>query len=197
MLSDGKVFENQKYLKLNLKKLRVLQRTASRRYQPNKKPEQQSNNWKKVIKQIAKLQEHIAFQRHDYLHKTSTWIAKNYSTVCIESLDIKGMKESRYFSQSILDCGWGTFIFMLKYKCDNLIEVDRWFASSQICFECGYQEKKIKDLSNRDWICPICGTHHDRDLNAAKNIEREGLSLCGHKVENLISSLPQEPIRNS
>ena len=102
-LSDGKVFENQKHLKSNLRKLRVLERTVSRRYQRNKKKEEQSNNWKKAVKQVAKMHERIAFQRYDYLHKVSTWIAKNYSTVCVETLNVKGMMKSHRLAQSISD----------------------------------------------------------------------------------------------
>lgn len=194
MLSDGKVFENQKYLKSNLKKLRVLQRTVSRRYQRNKKREEQSNNWRKAIKRVAKLQEHVAFQRHDYLHKVSTWIARNYSTVCVETLNVKGMVKNHHLAQSISDCGWGIFISMLEYKCDNLVKIDKWFASSQTCSVCGHKEDKVKNLNIREWTCPKCGTHHDRDLNAARNIEREGLSLCGHKVSGCTMLAPRTPL---
>ena len=181
-LSDGKVFENQKHLKSNLRRLRILQRTVSRRYQRGKSRYEQSNNCKKAMRQVAKLQEHIAFQRHDYLHKVSTFIAKNYSTVCVEDLNVKGMTKNHHLAQAITDCSWSTFISMLEYKCDNLVKIDKWFASSQTCSECGYKESKVKNLRIREWTCPECGAHHNRDVNAAKNIEREGLSLCGHKV---------------
>ena len=194
VLSDGKVFENQKYLKHNLKKLRVLQRTVSRRYQQGKKREEQSNNWKKAVKRVAKLQEHIAFQRNDYLHKVSTWIAKNYSTVCVETLNVKGMMKNHHLAQAISDCGWGMFLNMLEYKCDNLIKIDKWFASSQTCSECGYKEEKVKSLKVREWTCPACGTHHNRDLNAARNIEREGLSLCGLKVSGCTMLAPRSQL---
>ena len=193
-LSDGKVFENQKHLKSNLKKLRVLQRTVSRRYQQGKKGEEQSNNWRKAVRRVAKLQEHIAFQRYDYLHKVSTWIAKNYSTVCVETLNVKGMVKNHHLAQSISDCGWGMFISMLEYKCDNLVKIDKWFASSQTCSVCGHKEDKVKNLNVREWTCPECGTIHNRDLNAALNIEREGLSLCGLKVSGCTMLAPRTPL---
>ena len=194
VLSDGKVFENQKYLKHNLKKLRVLQRIASRRYQRGKKREEQSNNWKKAVKRVAKLQEHIAFQRNDYLHKVSTWIAKNYSIVCAETLNVKGMMKNHHLAQAISDCGWGMFVNMLEYKCDNLVKIDKWFASSQTCSECGHKEEKVKNLKVREWTCPICGTHHNRDLNPARNIEREGLSICGLTVSGYTMIPPRAPL---
>ena len=192
-LSDGKVFENQKHLKTNLRKLRVLQRTVSRRYQQGKKREEQSNNWNKAVRQVAKLQEKIAFQRYDYLHKVSAWIAENYSTVCVETLNVKGMMKNHHLAQAISDCSWGMFISMLEYKCDNLVKIDKWFASSQTCSECGYINTATKNLAIREWTCPECGTIHNRDLNAAKNIEREGLSLCGLKVIGCDKPVPRTP----
>lgn len=194
ILSDGKVFENQKHLKSNLKKLCVLQRTVSRRYRQGEKREEQSKNWFKAKMRVAKLQERIAFQREDFLHKASRWIADNYSTVCVEDLNVKGMMKNHHLAQAIGDCGWGRFVQMLGYKCDSLVKIDRFFASSQTCYECGYKNEEVKDLSVREWTCPICGTIHNRDLNAARNIEREGLSLCGHKVSGYTMLAPRIPL---
>lgn len=180
ILSDGKVFENNKFLKSNLKKLRVLQRSVNRKYQKGKTREEQSNNWKKAVKKLAKLHEHIAFQRKDYLHKVSTQISKKYSTVCVETLDIKKMLSNHKLAQSIQDCGWRTFLNMLEYKCDNIVKVDLWYPSSKTCNNCGYVNYKLT-LNDREWTCPNCGTHHDRDLNAAKNIEKEGRQILKNK----------------
>ena len=191
VLSDGIEFETQKLFKSNLRKLRVLQRSVSRKYKKGKKAEEQSNNWRKAQKQVAKLHEHIRFQRADYLQKTSTYIAKNYSIVCVETLNVKGMVKNKKLSQAINDCGWSMFIAMLEYKCDKVIKIDRWFASSQTCSECGYKNPETKKLSVRTWACPQCGVIHDRDVNAAKNIEREGLSLCEHNVDGCIKRVPR------
>lgn len=177
-LSDGKVFENQKYLKSNLKKLRVLQRAVSRKYQKGKGREEQSNNWKKAIKRVAKLHEHISFQRQDFLHKVSKYISDNYSTVCVETLNVKGMVKNKHLAQAISDCAWGKFIEFLEYKCNNLVKVDKWLASSQTCNTCGFVNSETKNLAVRSWTCPQCGEVHDRDLNASKNILRAGLVLC-------------------
>ena len=196
VLSSGEVFENQKYLKQNLAKLKSLQRSASRKYQKGKKREDQSKNWKKAILRVSKLYEHIAFQRKDYLEKVSTWISRNYSTVCVESLKVKKMinkkNHNHNLSREIGDCGWGMFLNMLCRKCDQVLMIDTYFPSSQTCSVCGHIERSVKNLNVRTWICPVCGTIHNRDLNAAQNILREGLSLCGPKV-NLSSTCPNSP----
>lgn len=138
--------------------------------------EPQSKNWYKAKKAVAKCHERIRNQRKDYLEKVSSRIASQYSIVCMENLNVKGMVKNRHLSKAISDCGWSLFKTMLAYKCDTLIEVDRWFASSQTCCSCGYKNVKVKNLNIREWTCPECGTHHDRDENAARNILREGLS---------------------
>lgn len=185
--SDGVVFENQKHYQSELRHLRVLQRTMARRYDKSKdiydengrkigEREPQSKNWYKAKAAVAKCHERIRNQRRDYLNKVSSQLASQYSIVCVESLNVKGMVRNRHLSRAISDCGWTLFKEMLRYKCDAVIEIDRWFASSQTCGNCGYKNAEVKNLNVREWTCPECGTHHDRDGNAAENILREGLS---------------------
>lgn len=176
--SDGQVFKNQKHLKRDLKKLRVLQRSVSRKYKKGKKREEQSNNWKKAVLKVAKLHEHIAFCRNDYNHKVSSELAKQYSTICLEDLAVANMEKNHHLAQAITDVAWSSFVNMLKYKCDNVVQIDRFFASSQICSKCGYKNEQVQNLNVRHWTCPECGEHHNRDLNASINILRAGLARC-------------------
>ena len=103
------------------------------------------------------------------------------------------MEKNRYLAKSVSDCSWSRFLAMLGYKCDNLVKIDRYFASSQTCSVCRYKNESVKNLSVREWDCPQCGSHHDRDLNAARNIEREGLSLCGLNVGGCSERAPRTP----
>lgn len=130
---------------------------------------------------VAKLHEKVCNQRKDFLHKQSRQIANAYDCVCVEDLDMKAMSQSLKFGKSVSDNGWGMFTTFLKYKLKEqgkkLVKVDRFFESSQICSACGYKNMKTKDLALRQWDCPQCGTHHDRDINAAINIRNEGMRL--------------------
>ena len=140
-----------------------------------------SKNRSKQRIKVANLHEKVANQRKDFLHKQSRQIANAYDCVCIENLDMKAMSQSLNFGKSVADDGWGMFVTFLKYKLEEtgkrLVKVNRFFASSQICNVCGYKNTATKNLSIRAWDCPECGTHHDRDINAAINIRNEGMRL--------------------
>jgi len=175
-LSDGTSFENIKPLRSNLKRLRVEQRTLSRRRKKGEKT--QSNNYYKQKLIVAKLHERISNQRSDYLHKISTSIIKRYDTVVLEDLNIKGMMANRPLALSIGEVGWNQFELMLKYKAEwygkNLLYIGRFEPSSKTCSNCGTINKELK-LQHREWTCLDCKTTHDRDANAATNIKKIGL----------------------
>ena len=141
-----------------------------------------SKNYKKQKKRIARICRHTSNQRKDYLHKLSTATAKQYAYVCVEDLNMRSLSNKGFGNgKSTLDNGYGMFLAMLDYKLaergGKLVKVDKFFPSSQICHCCGCRNPKVKDLCIREWICPDCGTVHDRDTNAAKNIKTEGLRI--------------------
>lgn len=140
-----------------------------------------SKNRDKQRIKVANLHEKVANQRKDFLHKQSNQIANAYDCVCIENLDMKAMAQSLLFGKSVSDNGWGMFTTFLKYKLEEqgkkLVKIDKFFASSQICSCCGYKNSETKNLTVRAWDCPECGTHHDRDKNAAINIRNEGMRI--------------------
>ena len=171
--SDGRTFDNPKNLQHSLDRLALLQKRLSRK-------QKGSANRNKSRIRVARLQEHIANCRKDNLHQITHALTHDSQvrTLCMENLNVKGMQRNHYLAQAVGDASFGMFLTMLEYKCQwygvNLVKIDRFAPSSKTCGQCGYVYKGLK-LSERSWICPECGTHHDRDFNAACNIKEFGL----------------------
>ncbi|EOT38526.1 IS200/IS605 family element RNA-guided endonuclease TnpB [Enterococcus columbae] len=183
ILSDGQKIDNNKFTSKMEKKLKREQRKLSRRALLAKKRGvklYEARNYQKQRQKVARLYEKVKNQRTDFLNKLSTEIIKNHDIICIEDLNVKGMLRNHKLARSISDVSWSSFVAKLQYKADwygrEIIKVDQWFPSSQICSECGHKDGK-KSLDIREWTCPICHTHHDRDINASINILIEGLRI--------------------
>ena len=148
-----------------------------------------SNNFKKQCVKIARVHEKITNIRKDFQHKLSNEIIKDNQIIISEDLQIFNMVKNHNLAKAIQDVAWGEFTRQLQYKAewnDRIYhKINPWFASSQLCSECGYQNKDVKCLSIREWVCPECVTIHQRDENASKNILRQGLLELGMNKENI------------
>ena len=188
ILSDGTKFSGSKPLKKSLKKLKRLSKSLSKKQRVEevytdkngveKKRKVPSKNYLKAKTKLAREHAKVANIRKDSLHKITTYIVQKYDIICIEDLNVKGMMQNKKLARAISDIGFYEFKRQLLYKAEmcgkNIVLADRWFPSSKTCSECGHKMEQMP-LSVREWECPNCHTHHDRDINAAINLKKYGL----------------------
>jgi len=196
--SNGRKINTPKFLHESERKLAKAQRRLSRK-------QKGSLNRKKQRLRVAKLHEKVANQRKHFLHDESNRIVNENQVIYLETLNVKGMMKNRHLSKAISDCGWSEFVRQLKYKAhwngSIIVQIGRWKPSSKLCSTqgCDYKHDALK-LSDRAWTCPQCNTIHDRDINAAKNIEqigREVPSLTPVKKTTSVFSINKIPLYNA
>jgi putative transposase len=177
--SDGEKIDSPQYLRRAEKKVIHLQREFSRK-------QKGSNNREKARVKLARQHEKVANQRKDFQHQLSRRLIDESQAIYVESLNVKGMLANHALAKSISDVGWGEFLRQLEYKAEKVgcrfEAIDRFFPSSRRCHQCGYLKADLT-LADRDWKCPVCHTHHDRDVNAAVNILHAGQALATFESE--------------
>ena len=176
--SDGDKIANHRHLKRHRRKLKQVQKALSRK-------QLGSNNRHKARVKVARVHGNITDSRKDFVHKLTTQLVRENQTIVVEDLSVKNMVKNHKLAQSISDAAWGEFTRQLEYKCKwygrTLVKIDRWFPSSKRCGHCGYIVESLP-LDIRDWDCPKCRAHHDRDINAARNIHAAGLAVVSNNA---------------
>ncbi|TAD79230.1 MAG: transposase [Oscillatoriales cyanobacterium] len=179
-VSTGEKVANPTHLKRHHKRLRMAQKSLSRKVKG-------SRNRDKARRKVARIHQWITDSRQDHLHKLTTRLIRENQTIAVESLSVVNMVKNHKLARAISNAGWGELVRQLEYKAQwygrSVVKIDKWFPSSKRCGSCGHVVDKLP-LKIREWDCPSCGMHHDRDVNAARNILAAGLavSVCGATV---------------
>ena len=178
--SDGEKIANPKHFKRHRRQLKSVQKALTRK-------KKGSNNRHKARVKVARVHGKIADSRKDFLHKLTTQLVRDNQTIVVEDLSVKNMVKNHKLALAISDAAWSELVRQLDYKCKwygrTLVKIDRWFPSIKRCGSCGHIVESLP-LNIREWDCPKCGTHHDRDINAARNILAAGLAVkvCGANI---------------
>jgi putative transposase len=199
VLSTGEKIANPRHLERKARNLARHQRRLAR-------CQKGSANSAKAKVKVARAHRKVRDARDDFLHKTSTRLVREHDVIAVEDLNVAGMVRNRRLARVVSDCGWGGFRVLLEYKCDRygraLVVIDRWYPSSKTCSACGHLLAELS-LKTRHWTCPSCGTRHDRDINAAKNILAAGQAVarsspgdaCGADVRHSGTSSVQSAVK--
>jgi putative transposase len=193
VLSTGERIVHPKDMDRRERRLKRYQRILARK-------KKGSANRTKVRIKVARCHSRVRDARRDFLHKASTALIGRFDTIAVEDLNVAGMVKNRSLAKSISRTGWSDFCSMLAYKCEQagrkLTVIDRWYPSSKTCSACGHLLASLS-LGTRSWQCPTCGTLHDRDINAAKNILAAGLAVhaCGGDVRRAGETPTQSPVK--
>ena len=174
ILSDGTKIVNPQFAEHHAYKIKAAQRHLSRKHKGSKR-------YKKQRLKLARLHKRVKYLRHEFIHSLVNWLLSENQTICLETLSVKKMMQGSKLARSIASASWAEFIRVLKYKAEwlgkQIIQIPRYAASTKKCCVCGHQVESIP-LSVREWTCPYCGVHHDRDINAARNILLQAVNLA-------------------
>ncbi len=192
LVNENFKFANPRFYRKNLNKLKRKHRALSRK-------KKDSENRAKVKLVLANQYRKIYNQKNDWTHKITHTLSKTYDAIVLEDLNIEGMKQfNKGVAKSVsLDFSWNQFKTYLEYKCkrerNHLVLVDRYFPSSKLCSNCGYKNTELQ-LEDREWLCPECNTHHDRDVNASINLRKEGIRLLKENNITIIKTINDNTI---
>lgn len=194
VLSTGERIANPRHLERRQRNLARYQRRMARK-------QRGSANRRKAKQRVARAHSKVRAARRDFLHQTSTGLVRRFDRIGVEDLNVSGMVRNRHLARAISDVGWGEFRSMLEYKAERagrqVVAINRWYPSSKTCSACGHLLAQLA-LGTRHWTCPSCGTRHDRDLNAAKNIDKAAglaVSACGGGVRPAGATPGQPPAK--